>query len=385
LIPYGRQEVTQEDIDAVVRVLQSDFITQGPMVPKFEKAIASYTGADFATAVTNATSALHIACLALDLGAGDRLWTSPITFVASANCALYCGAEIDFVDIDPLTFNMCPEALERKLIRAKAENALPKIVVPVHLCGQSCDMERIAELAIEYDFKVIEDASHAIGGRYLDSPIGGCQFSDITIFSFHPVKIITTAEGGMALTNDQELNARLELYRSHGITRDRELMQFPSDNDWYYEQVLLGYNYRMTDLQAALGLSQLGRLDRYVAQRNTVATYYRDSLSGLPIKLPKIDSRCYSAYHLFVIRLQSGELASSHSEVFRALRSQNIGVNLHYSPVHLQPYYRKLGFGVGDFPIAEAYSASAISLPMFPTLSPADQENVISVLTGLLS
>lgn len=385
MIPYGRQDITQADIDAVVEVLKSDFLTQGPMVPRFEQAVADYAGAAYAVAVNSATSALHLACRALGLGPGDVLWTSPITFVASANCARYCGAEVDFVDIDPRTYNLCPQALERKLIEAERIGRLPKVVVPVHLCGQPCDMAAIYALAQRYGFRIIEDASHAIGARYRGEPVGNCRYSDITVFSFHPVKIITTAEGGMALTNDAALAEKMALLRSHGITREPEKMTHEPDGPWYYQQIDLGFNYRMTELQAALGLSQLERLDVYVAQRARLAQQYDELLAGLPVVTPWQHPDGASAWHLYVIRLQLQGHRLSHRQVFEALREQGIGVNLHYIPVHTQPYYQQLGFRVGDFPLAEAYYEEAISLPLYPTLPEPDQVKVAAALRETLS
>lgn len=385
MIPYGRQDITQADIDAVVGVLQSDFLTQGPMVPRFEQRVARHVGAEHALAVNSATSALHIACLALGLGPGDLLWTSPITFVASANCGLYCGAQIDFVDIDPRTYNLCPQALERKLEQAEREGRLPKVVVPVHLCGQPCDMQAIHALAQRYGFKVIEDASHAIGGKYQGEFIGNCRYSDITVFSFHPVKIITTAEGGMALTNNIELANKMALLRSHGITRDPALMTHESDGPWYYQQVDLGFNYRMTELQAALGVSQMERLDEYVARRHQLARRYDELLAELPITLPWQHPDSYSGLHLYVIRLQLVRIKKSHRDVFDLLRAQGVGVNLHYIPVHTQPYYRNMGFKLGDYPQAEQYYAEAISLPMFQTMSQEQQGKIIITLNTVLS
>jgi UDP-4-amino-4,6-dideoxy-N-acetyl-beta-L-altrosamine transaminase len=365
MIPYGRQDISQEDIDAVVDVLKSDFLTQGPIVPQFERTVAKYVGANYAVASTNATSSLHLACLALDLGPGDLLWTSPITFVASANCARYCGADVDFVDIDPKTYNMCPEKLEEKLEKAALTGRLPKIIIPVHLCGQSCDMKKIGQLARKYGIHVVEDASHAIGGKYDGRPVGSCEHSDITVFSFHPVKIVTTAEGGLATTNDAELAGRMELLRSHGITRDEAKMVGPSEGGWYYQQIELGFNYRMTELQAALGLSQFKRLDKFVEKRNELAKSYQEEFSKVGIGFQHILERAYSAFHLFVIQLPNGD---NHKRIFDGLRASGVGVNLHYIPVHLQPYYRALGFTNGDFPNAESYYEKAISLPMFPNL-----------------
>lgn len=386
MIPYGRQDISQADIDAVIETLQSDFLTQGPAVERFETALTDYCGAAFGVAVNSATSALHIACLALELGPGDLLWTSPITFVASANCALYCGADVDFVDIDPATFNMCPRALETKLEAAQAAGRLPKVIVPVHMTGQSCDMAGIAALARKYGVRVIEDASHAIGGHYLGAPIGNCAHSDITVFSFHPVKIVTTAEGGAAMTNDGKLAERLRLFRSHGITRDPRLMTHAPDGPWYYQQVELGYNYRITDLQAALGVSQMARVDDYVTRRHAIADRYDALLAGLPVLTPLRHPDGRSALHLYVIRLAPEALERpGHRAVFEGLRARGVGVNLHYIPVHTQPYYSKFGFAPGDFPASEAYYASAISLPMFPTLSEDDQRRVVDALKDTLA
>ncbi|KYL33216.1 UDP-4-amino-4,6-dideoxy-N-acetyl-beta-L-altrosamine transaminase [Pseudoalteromonas agarivorans] len=384
MIPYGKQDITQADIDSVVSVLESSFLTQGPQVPAFENALMKATGADYALAVNSATSALHIACLALELGKGDILWTTPITFVASANCGLYCGASVDFVDIDPATYNLCPKALEQKLVHAKKEGKLPKVLVAVHLCGQPCDMKAIHALSIEYGFKVIEDASHAIGGRYLEQPIGACEYSDITVFSFHPVKIVTTAEGGAALTNSQALADKMALYRSHGITRDEALMENASHGGWYYEQIDLGFNYRMTELQASLGVSQMSRLSEFVSARHQLAARYYEKLAELPITLPYQLPNTYSGLHLYVIRLNLNEISKTHKEVFDALRESGIGVNLHYIPVHLQPYYQKMGFKQGDFPNAENYYSNAISLPMFHGMTHEQQDEVISKLTLIL-
>lgn len=384
MIPYGRQDVTQADVDAVVAVLKSDFLTQGPTVPRFERRLAEYCGAKHAIAVNSATSALHIACLALGVGKGDSVWTSAITFVASANCALYCGASVDFVDIDPRTFNISPQALAAKLDAAERSGRLPKAVVVVHMCGQPCDLESIAALARRYGFKVIEDASHAVGARYRDSRIGDCRHSDVTVFSFHPVKVITTGEGGAALTNDADIAARLALLRTHGITRDPAQMRHKPDGGWYYEQIDLGFNYRMTDIQAALGLSQCDRLDQYVARRHEIADAYDRMLAGLPVACPWQSPDTYSAFHLYVIRLRLGEIRRSHEQVFSSLREQGIGVNLHYIPVYRQPYYQDQGLGCASCPEAEHYYAEAISLPMFPTMTGADQEAVVSALKRAL-
>jgi len=380
VIPYGRQDIQQSDIDAVVEVLRSDFLTQGPTVPRFERVIAEKVGARHALAVNSATSALHIACSALGLGKGDWLWTSPITFVASANCGLYCGAQVDFVDIDARTYNLCPKALEAKLERAEREGCLPKVVVAVHLCGQPCDMQAIHRLSQRYGFSVVEDASHAIGGKYQSEYIGNGRYSDVTVFSFHPVKIITTAEGGMALTNDGRLAERMDLLRSHGVTREPHLMSRDPDGPWYYEQIDLGFNYRMTELQAALGLSQMDRLDDYVASRNVLAGHYDALLYDMPVATPWQHPDSYSGRHLYVIRLDLDRIVKSHRQVFEDLRGAGIGVNLHYIPVHTQPYYQQLGFEQGDFPKAESYYSEAISLPMFPTLGVEQQNEVVAVL-----
>ena len=376
MIPYGRQDISQADVDAVVEVLTSDFLTQGPAVPRFEAAVAAVVGAAHAVAVNSATSALHIACMALGLGPGDLLWTVPNTFVASANCGRYCGADVDFVDIDPATFTMCPKALATKLVKAVADGRLPKVLVPVHMCGQPADMVAISALAREHGILVIEDASHAIGASLLTRPIGDCYWSDICVFSFHPVKIITTAEGGMATTNDLALARAMKMLRSHGITRDPALMTHPPDGPWYYQQLLLGYNYRMTELQAALGLSQLGRLKEFVDRRHQVADRYASLLSGLAVipQAPLAGAR--SALHLYVVRVKE----QNHRAVFEALRAAGIGVNLHYIPVHLQPYYRDLGFGPGQFPEAETYYTQAFSLPMYPGLTEAAQDRVVTAL-----
>ncbi|WP_084977175.1 UDP-4-amino-4,6-dideoxy-N-acetyl-beta-L-altrosamine transaminase [Plesiomonas shigelloides] len=385
MIPYGRQQISQDDIDAVVAVLQSNFLTQGPQVPAFELALQQATGAQYALAVNSATSALHIACMALGLGAGDRLWTTPITFVASANCARYCGADVDFVDIDPVTYNLCPQQLEKKLKQAQQNGTLPKIVVPVHLCGYPCDMAAIYALSQEYGFHIIEDASHAIGGQYHGEPIGNCRYSDITIFSFHPVKIVTTAEGGAALTNCPELAERMALLRSHGITREPSKMQGESHGSWYYQQIDLGYNYRMTELQAALGVSQMTRLAEFVTRRHQLAQRYHAALHDLPLTRPLFSQQdAYSALHLYVIRLQRAKLNRTRRDIFDALRNAGIGVNVHYIPVHTQPYYQNLGFQIGDYPIAEAYYEDAISLPMFAAMTDQQQDTVIEVLRTIL-
>lgn len=381
-IPYGRQDISEADIQAVVGVLRSDYLTQGPAVPAFEKSLSDYCGTQHAVAVNSATSALHIACLALGVGVGkgDVVWTTPITFVASANCALYCGASVDFVDIDPRTYNMSVERLSEKLAHAKQHGKMPKVVIPVHLCGQSCDMAGIHALGQQYGFKIIEDASHAIGGKYRNEPIGNCRYSDITVFSFHPVKIITTAEGGMAMTNDAQLAKRMQLLRSHGITRDVNEMTQEPDGPWYYQQIDLGFNYRMTDLQAALGLSQMSRLDEFVSKRHVIAKRYDQLLSDLPVAIPWQHSNGYSGLHLYVIRLKLDEINKTHRQVFEALREAGIGVNLHYIPVYRQPYYERLGFKAGYCPDAEQYYAEAISLPMYPGLNEEQQNWVLDIL-----
>ena len=384
MIPYGRQDITAADIDAVVAVLKSDYLTQGPAVPEFERKVSAHVGAKHAIAVNSATSALHIACLALGLGPGDWLWTSPVTFVASANCGLYCGAQVDFVDIDPRTCNLCPQTLERKLIDAEKAGRLPKIVIPVHLCGQPCDMSAIHALSQRYGFSIIEDASHAIGGKYRKEPIGNCRYSDITVFSFHPVKIITTAEGGIALTNNADLANRMVLLRSHGITREPEQMTHAPDGPWYYQQIDLGFNYRMSELQAALGTSQMDRLETYVARRHELAQRYDALLADLPLTTPWQHPDSYSGLHLYVIRLLVDRLNKTHREVFESLREQGIGVNLHYIPVHTQPYYQRQGFKAGDFPQAEAYYAGAISLPMYSSMTKAQQDTVIQAMRDAL-
>ncbi len=384
MIPYGRQDITQADIDAVVEVLQSDFLTQGPKVPLFEQTVANKVGVKHALAVNSATSALHIACMALDLEQGNWLWTTPITFVASANCGLYCGAQIDFVDIDPRTYNLCPKALEAKLIAAEQQGKLPKVLVAVHLCGQPCDLQAIHALSQRYGFKIIEDASHAIGGKYKGEYIGSGRYSDITVFSFHPVKIITTAEGGMALTNDDLLAEKMNLHRSHGVTRDQNLMTHEPDGPWYYQQVELGYNYRMTELQAALGISQMERLDAFVSRRHELAMRYDALLQDLPVLTPWQHPHSYSGLHLYVIRLQLDKIGKTHRQVFEGLREQGIGVNLHYIPVHTQPYYREMGFQPAEFPEAMRYYSEAISLPMYQGLADEQQDEVVQVLITAL-
>ncbi|MEI8265164.1 MAG: UDP-4-amino-4,6-dideoxy-N-acetyl-beta-L-altrosamine transaminase [Betaproteobacteria bacterium] len=381
MIPYGRQDVTDADIAAVEEALRSDWLTQGPAVPRFERAVAQASGSKFSVAVNSATSALHIACMALGVGPGDIVWTSPNTFLASANCARYCGAQVDFVDIDPRTYNLCPDALAAKLEQARSAGRLPKVVIPVHFAGQSCAMKEIHALGQRYGFRIIEDASHAIGGQYNGGPVGDCRYSDIVVFSFHPVKLITTAEGGMAMTNDAALAARMERLRSHGMTRDEALMEGASEGPWYYQQIELGWNYRLTDLQAVLGISQLERLAHYVDRRHAIANRYLARLGGAPLTLPFQAPEGHSALHLYPVLLHE---AGRRRQVFEGLRAAGIGVNVHYIPVHLQPYYRRLGFHPGDFPNAERYYASAISLPMFPTLTDAQQDQVVDTLLALL-
>lgn len=382
MIPYGRQIISDADVSAVEDVLRSDYLTQGPVVPAFEERVSQIVDAPHAVAVSSATSALHIACIALDLGPGDLLWTSPITFVASANCARYCGAKVDFVDIDPQTFNMCPDALAVRLRDANAHGTLPKILVVVHMCGQSPDMERISELARAHGIRLIEDASHAIGARYLSDPVGACRHCDVTVFSFHPVKIITSAEGGMAMTRDAQLAARMARLRSHGVTRDADLMTHASDGPWYYQQIELGLNYRMTEMQAALGLSQLDRLPDFVARRWELAQSYDEQLAGLALRLPGRQRGALSSWHLYVIRLEQAALRRA---VFERLSAEGIGVNVHYIPVHLQPYYRDLGFVPGDFPKAEDYYSRAISIPLHAGLTAEEQTRVVGALRCILS
>jgi UDP-4-amino-4,6-dideoxy-N-acetyl-beta-L-altrosamine transaminase len=385
MIPYGRQDITQTDIDSVVSVLQSNFLTQGPAVPQFENAVANYCGVRHSVAVNSATSALHIACLALGVGHGDIVWTTPITFVASANCAIYCGAIVDFVDIDPMSYNISVERLAEKLELADKDGKLPKVLIPVHLCGQSCDMESIHKLSTQYGFKIIEDASHAIGGSYRNEPIGNCRYSDIAVFSFHPVKIITTAEGGMALTNDAVLADKMLLLRSHGITRDPEQMTKQTDGPWYYQQIELGYNYRMTELQAALGVSQMKRLDQYVSRRHQLAKRYDDLLASLPVVTPWQHPSGYSALHLYPIRLQLEKISQTHRQVFESLHLLGIGANIHYIPVHTQPFYERQGFKPDYFPQAMSYYRETISLPLHQKLTDSQQDQVVDALKSALA
>jgi len=377
MIPYGRQDISEEDIQAVVNVLRSDWLTQGPIVPAFEKAVAAYCKAKHGVAVNSATSALHIACLALGVGKGDIVWTSPITFVASANCAVYCGATVDFVDIDSRSYNMSVNALQIKLEKAKREGKLPKVVIPVHLAGQSCEMEPIYLLSKQYGFKIIEDASHAIGGKYKGEPVGNCRYSDITVFSFHPVKIITTGEGGMAMTNEHRLALSMAHYRSHGIVRYAHEMTQEPDGPWFYQQIDLGFNYRMTDIQAALGLSQLNRLDEFVSKRHEIANRYNEIITEPWVTLPWQHPDSFSAFHLYIIRIKKENTIIDHLEMFERLRSAGILVNLHYIPVYRHPYYQRMGFTNADFPEAESYYAEAISIPMFTTLTDEQQDIVV--------
>jgi UDP-4-amino-4,6-dideoxy-N-acetyl-beta-L-altrosamine transaminase len=383
-IPYGRQDISPEDVEAVVQVLRSDWITQGPAIARFEEAVAQYCGVRYAVAVTSATAALHLSCLAAGLGAGDMLWTSPNTFVASANCGLYCGADVDFVDIDPHSYNLSVAALEEKLLETQRRGRVPKLLVPVHLAGQSCEMEQIGVLARRYGVTVLEDASHGIGARYQGKPVGCCEYSDMAVFSFHPVKIITTGEGGMVVTNRQDLYERLIRLRTHGITRREDWLTEASHGPWYYQQLELGFNYRMTDIQAALGASQMGRLDEFVVRRRGLARRYDALLQGLPIGLPVQGAEMESSWHLYVIRLQLETLEKTHRQVFEGLRSAGIGVNLHYIPVHTQPFYRQRGFAWGDFPEAERYYGEAISLPLYFGLTESAQDRVVAVLREVL-
>ena len=384
MIPYGRHSINQADIDAVVEVLRSDFITQGPTVPRFEQAVARYCGAQHAVATNSATSALHLACLALGVGPGDCVWTSPITFVASANCARFCGATVDFVDIDSRTYNLSSQALEEKLVAAERTGRLPKVVIPVHLAGQPCDLSAIHHLGQRFGFRIIEDASHAIGARYRGEAVGNCRYSDITVFSFHPVKIITTGEGGMALTNDFEIARRMALLRSHGIIRDTAEMTREADGAWHYEQVELGFNYRLTDIQAALGLSQLDRLDEFVTRRHEIARRYDEALADLPVTRPWQDSQSYSAFHLYIIRVRQNREGKIHRDVVDRLLSKGIGVNLHYIPVYRQPDYEMFGFNWGEFTQSERYYAEAMSLPMFPSIDQQQQSRVVDELRNCL-
>ena len=384
MIPYSRQDINEDDIAEVEKVLRSDLLTQGPVVPKFEQSVADYCGAAYAAAVNSATSALHIACLALELGQNDWLWTSPNSFVASANCGLYCGAKVDFVDIDPKTYNLCTLELEKKLVQAHKKNKVPKILVTVHFAGQSCDMKRIYDLSKEYGFFIIEDASHAIGAKYLGNYIGCCQYSDLTVFSFHPVKIITTAEGGMVTTNSKKLADKIDLFRTHGITRNKSSMKKKNEVATYYEQISLGFNYRMTELQAALGLSQIKRLNEFISIRHKLKTRYDKLLDTLPIKKPFQNQDCFSALHLYPIQIDLKKVSKSRGEIFNELRENGIGVNIHYIPIHTHPYYQNLGFKEGDFPNSEYYYSRAISIPLFHSLTFDQQDEVCDMLKSIL-
>lgn len=381
MIPYGRQTITDNDIQQVDDVLRSDWLTQGPAIGRFENCVAKYCSAKFATAICNATAALHLACRALNLKAGDIVWTCTNTFVASANCALYCGATIDFIDIQPQTYNMCPQLLAMRLERARLQGKLPKIIIVVHFAGQSCEMKSIRELAKLYDIYIIEDASHALGATYLNSKVGNCEYSDITVFSFHPVKMITTGEGGMALTNDHAIYQKLQLLRSHGITRDPDKMEVTSEGDWYYQQIDLGHNYRMTDIQAALGISQMQKINQFIERRRYLVDRYNTCLQQLPIVLPWQHKDSNSSWHLYVIQLED---KSKRTTVFNFLRKAGINVNVHYIPVHTQPFYQRLGFKWGDYPNAESYYKAAITLPLFYGLTDEKQDYVIEKLYEIL-
>ena len=383
-IPYGKQDINRADIDAVVAVLQSDWITQGPAIERFEQTVAKYCGVKYAVAVSSATAGLHIACLAAGLGKGDILWTSPNTFVASANCGLYCGASVDFVDIDPLTYNLSINELSQKLANAAKQGCLPKVLVPVHFAGQSCEMDKISALSEQYGFQIIEDASHAIGGKYQGKEIGCCEFSDLAVFSFHPVKIITTGEGGMVLTNREDLYEKLIRLRSHGITRNPDLMQGESHGTWYYQQLDLGFNYRMTDIQAALGVSQMKRLDEFISRRQFLVQRYNHLLQDLPLTLPYQHPDTQSSWHLYVIRLNLDKISKTHRQIFDELRQAGVGVNLHYIPVHIQPYYQNLGFAWGDFPTSESYYQTAISIPIYYGLGNREQDYIVTTLCKTL-
>jgi len=384
VIPYGRQHLDEDDVKAVVETLTSNWLTQGPAIPKFETALADYCGANFGIAVNSATSALHIACLALGVSEGDRVWTSPNSFVASSNCALYCGAKVDFVDIDLHTGNMCVDALRKKLVLAESINALPKVVIPVHFAGQPCDMKEIRALSKQYGFFVIEDASHAVGAKYQEKFVGSCQFSDICVFSFHPVKIITTMEGGMALTNNSEWAEKMRMLRSHGITNDPEKMTEDSHGPWYYQQIALGFNYRMTDVEAALGLSQLKKLPGFLEKRNTLAAHYDERFASKENISPlKQSNNRYSSYHLYVVRA-SGLTRKEHAFVVEQLRNKGVFAHLHYIPIHCQPYYKNLGFNIGDFPNAERYYEQAITLPLFPELTREQIDLIVDTLSRIL-
>tara|TARA_B100001059_G_C17821947_1_gene578852 strand:+ start:1106 stop:2266 length:1161 start_codon:yes stop_codon:yes gene_type:complete len=380
LIPYSTQTITEEDVKAVLNVLNSKFLTQGPKIPSFEKIVTQYCGSNYGVAVNSATSALHIACIALGLKEGDLLWTSPNSYVASANCALYCGAEVDFVDIDPLTYNLCPIKLEEKLVKAKKNNRVPKIVVPVHFAGQPCDMKEIKVLSKKYGFKILEDASHSIGAEYKGKRIGACEFSDITVFSFHAVKIITTGEGGMAITNDFKLFKSMQLLRSHGVTRDLNLMKGKPHGKWYYQQIDLGFNYRITEMQAALGISQMKSIDKNIKKRHILKDRYDKTLENFPIQIPYNKSSNYSSLHLYPIQIRKNSKLINRKKVFDKLVFCNIGVNVHYIPIHTQPYYKKMGFKESDFPASVSYYNNALSLPLFPNMTTKEQDKVIEAL-----
>ena len=384
MIPYGRQDISKEDINAVVKVLKSDYLTQGPVTPLFEEEVKNYCSAKFSFAFNSATSALHAACFSLGLSKGDHVWTSANTFVASANCALYCDAKIDFIDIDPDTYNLCINSLKKKLVKAKKDGKLPKVVIPVHLAGQSCKMKEIYSLSKKYKFKIIEDASHAIGGKYLSEKIGGCKYSDITVFSFHPVKIITTGEGGIATTNDKKIAEKLDMFRTHGITKNEKKLINISHGSWFYEQQYLGFNYRMTDIHAAIGLSQMKRLDKMILKRHEIASIYNSELKDLPVKIPYQDPDSFSSFHLYILRLDLGNIKMSQKDIFSFLRDEKIFVNLHYIPVYFHPYYENLGFKKGHCVQAEKYYREAISIPIYPTLLKKDQKKVIKTLKKIL-
>lgn len=385
LIPYGRQDLDEDDIAAVVAVLRSDWLTQGPMVDAFERAVAERCRVPYAVAVNSGTSALHIGCQALGVGPGDLVWTVPITFVASANCARYCGADIDFVDIDPDTYNLSVTHLQDKLVSARTEGRLPKLLIPVHFAGMPCDMKEIAGLAEEFGFAIMEDASHALGASYLGEPVGNCKWSDVTVFSFHPVKIITTGEGGMALTARQDLAERMRELRTHGITRDPDRMLSESHGPWYYEQQRLGHNYRISDIQCALGMSQLKRLEAFISRRRYLAKWYDRLLEALPVQRPVRPAHRESAWHLYVIQIDPDNAHVTRRDVFAHMRRSGIGVNVHYIPIHLQPYYQRLGFINGEFPHAEKYYKSAITLPLFPSLADDQVPHVVAILQEALS
>lgn len=380
MIPYGKQDISDDDIKAVVEVLRSDNLTQGPVVPKFEEAIADYCNVNHAIAVNSATSALHIACISLGVGNNDIVWTTPITFVASSNCAIYCGAKVDFVDIDPMTYNMSINALKIKLEKAEKKGKLPKVVIPVHLSGQSCEMKEIFDLSKKYGFRIIEDASHAIGGKYLNEPIGNCKFCDITIFSFHPVKVITSGEGGMAVTNNISLATELYRLRSHGIVRHPSELTSVSDGPWYYQQVSLGYNYRMSDIHAALGLSQLNRLNEFVNKRHEVVNFYNQTFTEDWIQKPYQHPDTFSGLHLYIIRIKEKNKTISHIQLFERLRSAGILVNLHYIPIYRHPYYQNFGYDISEYPESEKYYSEAISLPLYTNITDEQLVTIVNLI-----